>query len=823
MAQQLTRTASLLSQQTNIRQNIILEIEGIDLVFGAISVTKIPKYGDDIDYNDPGLLYGGVVRDPRSRDYISLDGTTNSLQQQIEVDKGGVGSSQNFTVSLIDKNQELTRIFAPGEVVPDLLGRNAFVYLNFEGGAHPEDSIPIVTGVITSTEALPGKWKLTIQHPEFLKRGELFIQRTAEVTAGVGPGDTTVTVDSTAGFIPPGDVLRSFIQINDELIEYTGISGNQFTGCTRGQLDTIAASHGVEDEVTSFYVLEGQALDLALKLMLSEPTNSDYASGIAATNFEFIDSATTVESGILFESGTRRRYGLEIGDLVSITGATEVSNNITEAPILAFQDNPLGEIIIVNASLAQETDSLAEASFKSQYNVLPEGQGDSLKPFHVDVARFRDLQEFFSASLPDYTLYIKDTIELGQFMAEELFFPQGFYQVPRKSRISVAITQPPLVVEELPELTDENLQRVDRNNIRRELTKFFYNTTAYKFDVDSITDKFKAGEVFVSEKSFGRINTTTRTLTIESSGLRDDGLTRLFIRRQARRFNDRYQFGSETIQVESNFNPGFNIELADIVLFGNANLQIPDIKNASRDFEPRLMEVIDKRFDIKQGKVRLKLLDTQQGIDDGRFGVVSPNSYIAAGSTTNLILVKRSFTTGEFDIEREKWRNFIGQELRIRNDDYSFDETVRLLAFDPNTSNGLIVSPPLSSAPPEDYLVDLPNYDNASNEQQLKQKAIHVFTNPIVEVVSGVSNTVFEVGASDIGLFWVGAPVRVHNADFTNNSTTDLFEDDARVESIDTGTNEITVDKSLGFVPQAGDEVDLIGFAGDEGTPYRYV
>jgi hypothetical protein len=51
-------------------------------------------------------------------------------------------------------------------------------------------------------------------------------------------GDTTITVVSTANFPTTG-----YITIEQEAISYTGISGNDFTGCTRGADGTVGVGH----------------------------------------------------------------------------------------------------------------------------------------------------------------------------------------------------------------------------------------------------------------------------------------------------------------------------------------------------------------------------------------------------------------------------------------------------------------------------------------------------------------------------------------------------------------------------------------------------
>jgi len=56
---------------------------------------------------------------------------------------------------------------------------------------------------------------------------------------------TTVTVDSTAGFPASGavEILGLSPEYPTEVVSYTGISGNSFTGCTRGAMGTSPAEH----------------------------------------------------------------------------------------------------------------------------------------------------------------------------------------------------------------------------------------------------------------------------------------------------------------------------------------------------------------------------------------------------------------------------------------------------------------------------------------------------------------------------------------------------------------------------------------------------
>lgn len=60
-----------------------------------------------------------------------------------------------------------------------------------------------------------------------------------QLNGAINNSVTTITVDSTTGFKSGGGTIR----IGSELIDYTGVTATTFTGCTRGQYGTTAASH----------------------------------------------------------------------------------------------------------------------------------------------------------------------------------------------------------------------------------------------------------------------------------------------------------------------------------------------------------------------------------------------------------------------------------------------------------------------------------------------------------------------------------------------------------------------------------------------------
>ena len=68
--------------------NIILKFSKVDTKFSSQIVKVVPKYGEGgLVYGQDDLLYGTILEDENNLPYISLNGTSASVNQQIEPDK----------------------------------------------------------------------------------------------------------------------------------------------------------------------------------------------------------------------------------------------------------------------------------------------------------------------------------------------------------------------------------------------------------------------------------------------------------------------------------------------------------------------------------------------------------------------------------------------------------------------------------------------------------------------------------------------------------------------------------------------------------------
>src|SRR5574343_587894 len=349
MAIELSQKTQLALDERNLTPNIILEIDGVDKIYGALNVTKIPHFDEDNLFFDltPDLYWDGVIVDSNSRDYISLSGSCNTLSQQLLQDKGSAQSVTTFQVELIDKNEEITQLVTPGVILDEIIGVKARLYLNFKdkGTTHPEDSILFHRGIISKVQTGPASVSLTISSPERQKRQKVFINQKAVLSAGINAVVTTIPVISTEGFFLPSDsgTMRSFFQIGDEVIEYTSFDATNFYGCVRGSLGTVATTHNIDDEASSIYRLEENCINMALKLMLSGGDSVYTTNNIKQFNFY---TPTDSRRGVIFFNyyDIREKTGIGIGDKVDVSSSGN-SNDASNLVITGYGKNDYGSWI----------------------------------------------------------------------------------------------------------------------------------------------------------------------------------------------------------------------------------------------------------------------------------------------------------------------------------------------------------------------------------------------------------------------------------------------------------------------------------------------
>jgi hypothetical protein len=817
MAFELSTLARAKADGTNIEPVLVLEIDDIDPICGIGTINRYIRIGDAGLLIDGSWTIGGLAAVAEQIDAISFDGTTTTISQQLMQDKGGTSSISSIAISLIDENGQITEIISPGFTVPDVLGRKARVYLGFQDTAFPEDYFEIFAGVIDEVSA-GGTIIINVAHPETKKRAEILNKVDTNLNGAINAAVTSLTLNDVSALELPADsgTLECYLRIDDEVIKYTAFNTTTkvVSGCTRGALGTTAATHADDASVSSIYRLQGSAIDLSLKLMLSGGEDY-YATAIDVGHVMRVDPLTDVDNAIVFSGiDVAARYGIVAGDFITVAGASNGANNFTLRTITAIETTDEGSYVVVDgAALVREVDSAAVASFKSQYNVL--GVGAAMGGDEVDVAEFQRIEDFIASSQFDYDFYLKDTVTLKEFIDTDLLFPSGMFSLPRKGRVSLGLTAPPLALASLPRLTASNVTDPNKARLRRTINKYFYNAVVYKYNEDLLEDRLLSGYITTDEDSRDQIRVGSKALTIEARGVRPSAANDAILRLNSLRFLDRYRFAAEELKTSVQYGTGVSMEVGDVVLYGDPDLQMPDTKSGSRSFVPRLFEIVNKSLNIKTGRVDLTLVDTNY-LSSGRYGIFGPSSKTGAGSTATQLVIKQSYSTEAGELEKSKWADYIGQAILIHDNAWTTQYESVLRGFSSSNPNIMLIDS-IGASVAEDWIIELPAYptgtDSSVNEVQ---KNIHCFFDPSLAVTAGSSGTSFTVSTADAAKVLVGATVLLRNSDWSTISS------EVKVATVNTGTGVITVDEDLGFTPTTDYSVELVGFP-DSGAAYRWI
>ncbi len=897
MAITLSVKAEALLQEIGISPQIYLDIEGVELLFAARPSFKILNWDESNASWDDGLQWDGLINDGSAVDWISLDGTTNNISQQLSPDKGSTSSISTVNIAIVDKDGKVSDALSFDKIT-EVMGKKAVFAIGFQEGAYPNDATPIFRGVIVDfytdsgtvmismassetllrqtifqkyqtslTQKLKYKeltiqdilWKQRLTEPgiikiEYLDTGSLvasynintkilsinidsgvttaneIVQEVSTVASAffavesevIGTGelpqvavavasvetDTTAHVKSTAGFIESQDAVRSYVRINDEIMEVLSKTDLTFE-LVRDQLNSVPDRHESGVDLSSFYRLQGRPLDLARKLMLSNKDNAFFDSDDIPKSINFIDVTTILENAIVFDYfDIEEKTGLTVGDSVVLNSASNNSvYTIKEFGLLENGDS----FIITNETLVLEAEYLSDFSYNSKWNVLPEGL--AMLTSEVDVKQFDSIENAFGASFVDYDFYIKETMDdCSIFIKQEIFFPQGLYSIPRKARTSVKFVVPPFTNEVIDTITASSIININDIKQRRSAHKYLYNTFVYAYEQDSVTDKFLAGEIVLSSDSVERIPLGKKELKIVSTGLRDNLATLSLVQGISDRQSERYRFAPvywDNMHIR--YKDGFKIEVGDVIPFGET--KHTDLQTGKRVNVAKLYEVINKSLNVVNGKIMISILSTNFDIL-ARYGVFSLASHITSDSTDQRIFIIKTNDTGEFSRESDKWKPFSGLRVRVRSRDFVDDEVRTLVEVDPTNSDALLLDAPLTFTPTENHVIEVPEYDDTNVATDSQYKIRFSYQTAQAKITAVTDAKTFDVDFPDKIL--EESRVEVHSKDFSRDSFGE------RTEVLSVVGNTITLDTELSFIPVVGDFVERSSFA-DGGFPYLLI
>jgi hypothetical protein len=617
-----------------------------------------------------GLTIGGIVPIAGQKTLVSFDqGTTTTIQQQLEAEDG-TASVSSMQLGFIDTGGAISELISPSLVVDDMLGRGVEVFFGFNNVGFPDDFFRLHLGIIDEITAGQGFVQLNVAHPEQLKRQQIFVKGETVLPSSINSSTTSITVTDASQFLVrvlgPDSTFdagfESYIKIDDELIRYTGISGNTFTGCTRGQFGTIAVAHDEESGVQSFYRIKGTLNEVAMKLYHSG--KGGFFDQLQVTNFRQLSPTDSVSDAIFFADINLDDFGVFAGQYVTVSGS--VAGNNGTWLVESVNKTELGSYLtVIGHTFNVEVDSPAQVSLRSQWDVWPDGL--AIHPKYIDLERHDFFARTFLSSF-EYDFYLKDTMDGKEFIDKEIYMPAGCYSLPRGGRISLGYHIPPIPGADLARVDKDVMTNPESLVLRRSLAKAFFNAIVFKFDEDAIEGDFFGGAVTISATSQARIPIGNRPQIIESKGLRSSaqGLTQALAAAQ-RRIN-RYQFGAEYLNNLKLFFEFLTIEAGDVVLVNFDDLNVVNTQDGSRVKPPKLLEVANRTIDISNGEVSIDLIDT--AFDTAaRYALISPSSKISHAASQKQFTITSSYASRFGDNEFRKWEKWVGSAILVRSPD----------------------------------------------------------------------------------------------------------------------------------------------------------
>lgn len=636
-------------------------------------------------------------------------------------------------------------------------------------------------------------------------------QSIGSATLGV---DLTASIESASEFITPTDTVETYFICQDELVQYTGKTTNTLTGLTRGQRSSIPAFAETEEKINQVILFRDHGINIALKLMLSQgPTY--YIENLKIDKVNQYSFAITRANTVFFENvDVKQKYGITVGDFFTSTGSTIPANNVVDAVVLEIGLSATGSYIVLSATLTDDPSPAAMVcKFKSKYNVYPIGLG--MLPSEVDIAQHEYIRDtfipVFSMALP-----VDEIMDCKDFLEEQIYKTMSCLSVTRNGQSSIVYVIAPLPTTEVPILDLESVENPDALKVRRSINENFINQVQFDYDYDIVNTKFKSHKNLPETADIDRtrIDVGPKPFIISAQGLNTEDDITQFMSESSEKYLNRYKYGAEFIKgIQLAFSVGYALEIGDIVAVDYTALKLSNFDNGTRAGALKLMEIVNKSFDIRSKQVVIDVVNTAFGFGD-RFGVISPATLVDTGSTTTRLAMQKSWSTLPFQLESTKWVGYEGQNIVVRDEEFNFIYKTKIRGFDSLTPQGMIIDP-VPTAPQKGWIIEPDEYpDDIDPRVEEFWKIRHAYASPTVVVVAGVSTTQFTVGAGDVAKFNVGALVRVHNYAFTIDSP------EVKVKQV-TGLT-IEVESSLGFVPDNTMFVDLIGFA-DSQPAYRVV
>lgn len=812
---------------------IVVKIEGVPFYITSGPIFKTIRYGDPIFYGDPGLVYGGLLLRDDFKPYLNLDGSM-VISQKVEPEQGR-GAVTLLTLSFTDKDGFFSRLVSRGVVVDEPLGnKKVQVWLGYQATSFPEDYLVILRGYISQTTYQASKVTIQLSDPNIKRRGNICYTPKTTTTSPVNNSQTSIPVVRIDGFYdhvlgPDGltydPAITTYIKIDDEYMKY-GPGDLSPTAITvvRGQRGSTAASHDVNASIDNIIQIQDNLINIALKTMISG------WSGPYTTGQNIRSLADTLDPGLGVIPGAVllpedidaiEDLGIAVGDWITISGSTMGNDGTFQITEITDALSRSNRLLNTTGVFIVETPLVPGAlvmSIRSQYDTYPVAAGAKISPIDIDVDTFQTLRNQFLAQGENRMRFlITEATTLKSFIESELLLPVGAYSITRYGKMSMALTKPPLAAQKLIFLDKDTVKDAPNIVVMRGLNnRRYFSEIDYYWDILDDGSTFTNTLAILDTESLSKTDTSS-VLPVKSKGLKSDLNAQVLIDRRGQFLLNRYKNVATELTLKVNFKTIAQIETGDVVAVrDDGHLKLLNYETGERNLGTQMFEVIRRDIDLKNGDGTVTVLGNIGVQATDRFATISPSSLVDTDSTTTSIRIKESFGSAFPGNEGKKWKDYVGLPIFVHNLDYSIvSAEVTFLGIDPGDSHRLLVDPALGFTPSPDMIVEIAKYDTGNDSSvNALYKLVHCYIDLTTTVTSWVDALNFFVSLADAADMNIGQLILVHNTDYS------ILSPEVTVTNIDTGTGQITVDKTLGFTPSVGQKIELNGFK-DFGFSYR--
>lgn len=262
-----------------------------------LAPAKAPRYTIEIAFDAANTVlryftsHADCATPPGATTVANVVRDISGTSQTLNPDRANA-TIGTLSFDIVDKSSQVTDTL--GDQLA--LGRStrlmrARIYMGYEGLAWA-DYVLVQTQLVDEVRFRDGAYTFRCLDIQREARKDIFELATTTLQSSISDTDTTITVYDTSAFAlvahgtsysdAPSQTV-GYVQIEDEVIRYTGKTTTTFTGCARGALNTSAAEHKVDSgasadrhvAVEEFVYLEMPAVKLVYAIL----TGSLYDQG----------------------------------------------------------------------------------------------------------------------------------------------------------------------------------------------------------------------------------------------------------------------------------------------------------------------------------------------------------------------------------------------------------------------------------------------------------------------------------------------------------------------------------------------------------------